>query len=280
MARGKHRKRGGTSDSPNVKYHDRVAGIYDNIYDTKAYWRFWRDVVWKRARAVFPEPPADLLEAGGGTGHFGLRAARAGYRTVISDLSVKMCERARKNALELPESRRPEVVEADLQDLQPFDDASFDALMAIGDVLSFVPDARKALRAAHRVVRPGGAIVATVDSTYAAIEHILTEGGPPALERFLKDGKTEFLTKKQEERFPTKAFTPERLRTLCEQTGWEEVAVYAQLALPVRKHRELLEDTETYQRLLKLEMKLGAREPLLATGGCLLFTARRADQGT
>lgn len=259
----------------NVKYHDRVAGIYDNIYETKEYWRFWRDVVWKRARAILKAPPADLLEAGGGTGHFGMRAARAGYQTVISDLSLKMCERARKNALELPESRRPAVVEADLLTLEPFGDASFDALMAIGDVLSFVPDARTALRAAHRVVRPGGVLIATVDSIYAGIEHILTAGGPAALEQFLKDGKTEFLTKKAEERFPTKAFTPERLRTLCEQTGWGAVAVYAQLALPVRKHRELLDDSDGYQRLLKIELKLGAREPMLAQGGCLLFTAVR-----
>jgi ubiquinone/menaquinone biosynthesis C-methylase UbiE len=274
MARGKHRKSSGKPD-PNVKYHDRVAGIYDNIYETKEYWRFWRDVVWKRARAAFKAPPADLLEAGGGTGHFGMRAARAGFTTVISDLSVKMCERARKNALELPESRRPDVIEADLQDLAPFADGSFDALMAIGDVLSFVPDARKALRACHRVVRPGGVLVATVDSTYAGIEHLLAEGGAAALEQFLKDGKSEFLTKKLEERFPTKAFTPERLRTLCEQTGWSDVQVFAQLALPVRKHRELLEDSASYQRLLKIEMKLGGREPMLARGGCLLFIARR-----
>jgi ubiquinone/menaquinone biosynthesis C-methylase UbiE len=274
MARGKHSKDRNRPD-PNVKYHDRVSGIYDNIYETKSYWRFWRDVVWKRARAILKTPPADLLEAGGGTGHFGLRAARAGYTTVISDLSVKMCERARKNALELPESRRPEVIEADLQDLKPFDDASFDALMAIGDVLSFVPDARKALRAAHRVVRPGGVLIATVDSIYAGIDHMLIEGGAAAVEKFLKDGKSEFLTKKLEERFPTKAFTPERLRTLCEQTGWTGVEVFAQVALPLRKHYALLDDTEQYQRLLKLELKLGGREPMLAKGGCLLFTAVR-----
>ena len=261
--------------STNRKYHDRVAGIYDGIYENDPYWRFWRDVVWKRARGHCAPPPGDLLDVGGGTGHFGLRFARAGYRTTISDLSPKMCEAARRKAADLPASRQPEVVEADLATLAPFEDGAFDVVIAIGDVLSFVPATAKALHAVHRVLRAGGLFCATVDATYGALDHFLAEGDVAKLERFLKDGRTEFLAKKQAERFPTRAFTPEQLQLACERAGLSVVQLAPQLALPIRRHRALLEDSDTFRRLLKMEMKLGARATALAKGGHLFVAARK-----
>ena len=265
--------------SKNRAYHDRVAGIYDGIYEGSPYWRFWRDVVWKRTRARLAAPPADVLEAGGGTGHFGLRLARAGYRTTISDLSLKMCDAAAQKAAELPASRRPAVVQADLADLAPFGDDAFDAVVAVGDVWSFVPDSRAALRAVGRVLRPGGLFCATVDSVYGALDHFCAAGDVAKLERFLKDGRTEFLAKKAEERFPTRAFTPAQVRTLAAQEGFEVAQLAPLLALPMRAHRTLLDDPAVFQRLLKLELKLGDHEALLGNGGHL-FVALQRSAGT
>lgn len=264
------------SRSPNRAYHDRVAGLYDAIYGDDSYWRFWRDVVWKRARAHFPDPPAAVLDAGTGTGHFGLRAARAGYRTTLSDLSPKMCDAARRNAAEVPEARRPSVVPADLSDLAPFGDGAFDVVMAIGDALSFVSDTTRALRAVARVLRPGGVFVATVDAVYGALDHFLEAGDPAALERFLRDGRTEFLAKHEAERFPSRAFTPEQLASACDRAGLTIRQVAPQLALPIRRHRERLDDPVAFRRLLALELKLGERPALLGCGAHLFLAATRA----
>jgi hypothetical protein len=37
----------------NRKYHDRVAGKYDSIYDTP-YWRFYRDGWWRHLKPYLP----------------------------------------------------------------------------------------------------------------------------------------------------------------------------------------------------------------------------------
>ncbi|MCI0342736.1 MAG: class I SAM-dependent methyltransferase [Planctomycetales bacterium] len=259
---------------PTRAYHDRVAGIYDGIYEGDPYWRLWRDLVWRRARRALPPPPAPVLDAGGGTGHFGLRLARAGWRVTISDLSPKMCEVARAKAAELPPSRRPEVAVADVQDLAPFADRSFEAALAIGDVISFCADPLGALRSLRRVLRPGGVLVATVDGAYGQATHFLRAGDVPALERFLRDGRTEFLAKREEERFPTRAFTPEALRALLGEAGFAVETLAAQPALPLREHREVLADTKAAQRLLAIELRIGAREALLGGAAHLLCIAR------
>ncbi len=258
----------------NRAYHDRVAGLYDGIYEGDPYWRLWRDLVWRRARRALPSPPAPVLDAGGGTGHFGLRLARAGYRVTISDLSPKMCDAARANAAALPPSRRPEVVVADLQDLVPFADGSFEAVLAIGDVLSFCTDPFGALRATRRALRPGGVLVATVDGAYGQARHFLAAGDVPALERFLRTGRTEFLAKRVEERFPTRAFTPEALRALLAEAGFGIETLAAQPALPLREHREILAEPAAAARLLAIELRIGTREALLGSASHLLLVAR------
>src|SRR5262249_21627708 len=62
----------------NRKYHDRVAGRYDDLYDT-SYWRFYRDVSWRHLKPFIPERrPAFAADLGCGTGWFGTRLVEAG----------------------------------------------------------------------------------------------------------------------------------------------------------------------------------------------------------
>ena len=37
----------------NQGYHDRVAGKYDQIYDSP-YWRFYRDISWRHLQGFLP----------------------------------------------------------------------------------------------------------------------------------------------------------------------------------------------------------------------------------
>lgn len=94
-----------------------------------------------------------------GQGRDARRWADLGATVVGVDISDRLLTYARRFENESP--RGIQYVRGDAQDLQAFDDASFDVVichMALMDI----PDLAKALRAVSRVLRPGGRFVASV----------------------------------------------------------------------------------------------------------------------
>ena len=94
-----------------------------------------------------------LLDAGCGAGLAALLAALRGADVAAIDASAALLAIARER---LPHA---DVREADLENL-PFDDARFDAVVAVNSVF-FAADMAAALRELARVARPGGRIVVT-----------------------------------------------------------------------------------------------------------------------
>jgi glycogen(starch) synthase len=95
--------------------------------------------------------PLELLDVGCGPGRLLAPLARS-HRVTGCDISEEMLAEARRHVP--PEVR---LVQADARKL-PFDDESFDALIAL-DLLTHLPDLQAGLRELARVVRPGGALL-------------------------------------------------------------------------------------------------------------------------
>lgn len=87
----------------------------------------------------------------------------AGWEITLTDFSPGMVEKAQEN---LRDSERPFAFDiVDAQDI-PYDDASFDAVIA-NHMLYHVPDRAKALSEIRRVLRPGGKLyISTVGETH------------------------------------------------------------------------------------------------------------------
>lgn len=100
-----------------------------------------------------------MLDAGAGTGAVSAAALAAGTRVVAADGAVAMLARRR--------AHRPPGVAADVRRL-PFATGTFDAVLA-GFVLNHLDRPHEALLEAHRVTRPGAAVVAT--TFHAAWDH-------------------------------------------------------------------------------------------------------------
>ena len=126
-----------------------------------------------------------VLDVGCGTGQLSRTARHRGAEVVGTDISDGMIEVARA---QLPDSR---FVVAPAE-RQPFDDASFDAVV-MGLVLFLLPDPTAALTEAHRVLRPGGRIACSL-WRFPLVGHALVydrlqeylpgppvAGGPPLL---------------------------------------------------------------------------------------------------
>lgn len=114
--------------------------------------------VWQTA---LPEPAADVLDVGTGSGNVAVLLAQLGYRVTGLDLAEGMLESARRKSAAMPNP--PRFVHGDAVS-PPFAPDSFDAITA-RYALWTLRDPADALRAWLELLRPGGVLVA-VDSLW------------------------------------------------------------------------------------------------------------------
>jgi SAM-dependent methyltransferase len=162
---------------------DRMAEL-----DQRHWWFLARRRILKRliGRVVQPPKKARILEVGCGTGH-NLAMLKTFGRVEASELD--------RGARALANKRlRGKVKEAKLPDLSMFERNAYD-LIALLDVLEHVPDDLASLRAIHRRLKPGGALLLTVPanawmwSAHDAAHHHFRRYSKKQLEElFLRSG--------------------------------------------------------------------------------------------
>lgn len=260
----------------NERYHDRVAPLYDAQFEGDRYWEFHDEVTWHTIRAWLPADLASrILDAGGGTGRWALKLARSGYPVTLADLSRGMLDVAREKAAALRIPRPIELVQSDLVDLKELPDAAFALALALGDPLSFCASPERGVRSLARCLRPGGVVIASVDSLWAGLHFFLERDAVEELEGFLRTGKSDWQAAHAAERFPSRHFEPAELRRIFEQEGFEVLSLRGQLVLPLRRFRHVLEDRRAFDTLLRLELKLRTEETLIGNASHLEIVARK-----
>ncbi|MHC4831000.1 MAG: class I SAM-dependent DNA methyltransferase, partial [Planctomycetota bacterium] len=275
-------RKGGERESANrrasERYHDRVAARYDQVYGG-AYWDVYERLSWE---GIKPHVPTDLsariVDLGCGTGLYGLKLLKSGYRVTFLDLSEGMLEQARRKAAELPgnAASRATFIKDDLGALSVIEMGAYDLAIAQGDPICHAGrDAEAAFTGSARVLKPGGVLVASLDNQLAGIDHYLEKGDAQALERFLRTGITEWLTRKEEERFSVRMFRPAELGPLCKRAGLELLDLFGKPVLPLRRYQALLEDPESRRAFLKIERRLSREPALLGRAAHLQLAARR-----
>lgn len=263
------------------RYHDRVAHRYDAIYDD-AYWQWHDALTWDYLKPHLPRNLEDpVIDLGCGTGKWGLKLLQSGYRVTFLDISREMLDQTRQKLEEAhpgtlqrqgdaPNHERNEAVNssparaaflhADLVDLSTIPIGSFALATAFGDPICCTSSLARAMKQIRRILRDGGTLVASFDNRLSAIEHYLEKGDPQALVRFLRDGRTNWLTKDHGERFELHTFTPGEIRKLFEHAGFQVLEMVGKTVLPMRQYRRLLESPDARREWMKIEKSL-SRDP-------------------
>lgn len=238
------------------RYHDRVAGRYDATYDD-AYWQWHDALTWDHLKPHLPtDVSLPVMDLGCGTAKWALRLAKSGFRVICVDISGAMLEQARRKFDQAGANDQVECVQADLCDLSALPAGPFSLAVAFGEPIGCSSSPPKALKEIRRRLIPGGTLAATFDNRWAAIDYYLDRGRSDEFGEFLTTGKTHWLTRDADERFPIQTYSPGQLVKLLERAGFEVVDLIGKTILPMRRYRHLLEDGPQRRSWLKLEKRL------------------------
>ena len=178
-----------------------------------------------------PPAPAVVHDIGGGAGVYALWLAAYGYSVNLLDAMPLHVEQAKEASVRQAEASLESITLGDARAL-PFADRSADAVLLLGPLyhLTEQKDRLTALREAHRVLKPGGVVLAVSINRFASAFDALFEGylHDPAIrtviDRTLTDGQHRSPEGKG---FFTTAFfhRPEELRGEVEAAGFSTEAL-------------------------------------------------------
>jgi ubiquinone/menaquinone biosynthesis C-methylase UbiE len=180
-----------------------------------------------------PPPPATVLDIGGGPGGHACWLAARGYQVHLLDITPLHVELARQASSRQPETPLASTEVGDARAL-PWDAATSDAVVLFGPLyhLTDRADRLQALREAHRVLRPGGVLLAAAISRFASALDGLCRGflkDPQFAEivwRDLTDGQHRNPTGRPEYFMDTFFHHPDELRGEVTEAGFAAVRVY------------------------------------------------------
>lgn len=255
----------------------RVAAHYDRwskTYDSDYFEGFglYHKVTWDNIQRFLPsEKDAAILDAGGGTGIFSVELAKIGCNVVLTDISQGMFEKAREKVRRLGLENRVEVRVADICDMPEFEDKRFAMVLCEGDPLSYCGDHEAAIRELARVVRPGGAVIASVDNRAGALNWLRDTEDREAVERLLATGQVLI-----PEGYMVHAFTPEELRDLFESNSLAVERIIGKLVIAHRLRRFDRDDPEVQEWLFRLELEYNDDPAFYPWAGHLEIAGRRS----
>jgi SAM-dependent methyltransferase len=252
------------------------------LQDPRRSVEFWRtrDVLARH----LPQPPATILDIGGGPGAYALPLAGDGYNVTLVDpvpLHISQATHASRTQ-DRPLGR---ALRGDAREV-PVDE-QHDAVLLLGPLYHLITaaDRARAWSEARRCVRPGGVIVAAAVSRYYAFWETLASGKTPlpgvaqALETQLRTGQ--YRNPTGEEGLWTTAYfhTPDELADEARSAGLLLRALVA-VEGPAKLLGDLsgrMADPERRQHVLDTQRRIEEEPSILGLSQHILAIAERPE---
>jgi S-adenosylmethionine-dependent methyltransferase len=209
-----------------VVVDDTWAGLADQFADeayasVKGYVRTY--VMHQQLLEHLPEPPATVLDVGGGAGHQSFPLAQAGYEVTLLDPSPAMLDKARQRLQKLPADaqRRVTLLQADGENAdEAVRGRRFAAVLCHG-VLGYLEQPEPLVNQLCRCTAAGGVVsIMTGNAKTGAVRPALERRWDDALAAFDATGEVGVLG------VPARADTVEHLSELMQGQGVEPLRWY------------------------------------------------------
>ena len=231
-----------------------------------------------------PPPPRMVLDVGGGPGRYSCWLARNGYEVHLVDPVQKHIEQALEVSASQPDHSLASATQGDARSLGHVDDSA-DVVLLMGPLYHLPARAQRlaALREAHRVLKPGGLLLAKAINRFASLVDGLAEGfidDPtfiPILRRDLEEGQHR--GDPNSVRYFTTAFfhRPEELEAEVLEAGFMQQGLYSVEGpgeLAANLHERMSDPTKRAQ-LLELVRSVEHERMLLGVSSHFVVVATR-----
>ena len=238
------------------------------------------EVLWRQLAAHLPiarmtagSAPLNCLDAGCGTGAFGLRLLGVGGRVTFLDLSETLLEQARDavNALGPDAARRAAFVHGDVVLAPRLLPADGFEVIGLHSVLEYVPRPQMVLVRLASFLRPGGLLSVAAQGAWGQVLKSAAVDRDLELTAALLTGKTRFIS--PEFGATGELYTADRLSALLAACGLTPIASYG---CGIAADLAMGPDDPGDPRWLELELALGRQSPFREMGRLVHVVARRA----
>ncbi|MCK4504825.1 MAG: class I SAM-dependent methyltransferase [Candidatus Aegiribacteria sp.] len=248
-----------------MKYED------GKVYDQQTngpYYQLWFEMIQHYLDIYLPNS-GKVLDAGGGTGEFSIRAAnlRSDISVVNYDLSQSMLDSAKEKYSSLGLDSRIDNEQGDIMAM-PFENYSFEYVMCFGDALSFCTDLSLAFSELARVTGKDRYLHLSVNSFWGNFHALLGKGSDLGYSfSDIMDYYRSRILHKDGKSTDCRSFTMNELTEFGILHNLKIVRCFAAPVFPA--HKDWLEDSDTAKKLRDFQFQHCEDKNLLEFGNHL-----------
>lgn len=269
-----------------IEYFKNKAKDYD-LVEGQTYWILSDKLLWENFKeTVLNKLPSDFkfLDAGGGTGRWTIKILEEYPMATgtIVDISKEMLNEARKKIEYKQLSKRVEIIENNLENLENMELDQFDLSFNFHNVLGFVENPKRVIHELKKVTKKDGYIVSLVPNLYHNIFFNIFVNNMELAMETLETNKGRFT-----KNMPSmNMFTPNSIKDLYTEEGitTELISGFPITIYPGMQEtqidgnsehiQDILENEKVFNKIYEIERKAFKNSDIAARGNQIYIIGR------